>query len=67
MIGIGMESAYQTGKMAANRILEQEAKPLVHVYGFPEYEVSFLSRIGYIIVHFFVKIRNFLGRMLTSI
>ncbi len=67
MIGIGMESAYQTGKMAANRILEQEAKPTVHVYGFPEYEVSFLSRTGYKIIHIFVKVRDFLGRILTSI
>jgi hypothetical protein len=62
-----MESAYQTGKMAANRILEQEAKPTVHVYGFPEYKVSFLSRMAYKIIHIFVKVRNFLGKILTSI
>ena len=67
LIGIGMESAYQTGKMAANRILEQEAKPTIHVYGFPEYKASFLCRTCYKFMRVLVKIRNFLGEILTSI
>lgn len=67
LIGIGMESAYQAGKLAANRILQDQAKPAVHVYGFPKYKVSLLSRLGYKIIHILVKARNFLGKMLTSI
>ena len=67
LIGIGMESACQAGKLAANRILEQEARPTVHVYGFPEYEVSFLSRMVYKLVHIFIRIRKFLGKILTAV
>jgi hypothetical protein len=66
VIGIGMESAYQTGKLAANRILAQEAMPMVQVYGFPQYEVSFISRTVYKFVDFIVKARNFLAKILTS-
>lgn len=66
LIGIGMESAYQTGKLAANRILEQEARPTVHIYGFPAYKVSFLSRTVYKFVSLVVKARNFLAKILTS-
>ncbi len=67
LIGIGMESAYQTGKLAANRILEQEGRPKVTVYGFPEYQVSFLSRTMYMCVHLMAKARNFLARIVTSL
>jgi hypothetical protein len=67
LIGIGMESAYQAGKLAANRILEQEAKPTIHVYGFPEYKASFLCRICYKSMRVLVKVRNFLARILTAL
>jgi hypothetical protein len=67
IIGIGMESAYQIGKLAANRILEQEAKPAVQVYGFPEYEASFLSRWIYRLTHILIRAKVFMGRILTSI
>jgi hypothetical protein len=67
LIGIGMESAYQAGKLAANRILEREAKPKVRVHGFPEYEVSFLSRIIYKFVDLIAKARNLLAKILTSV
>jgi hypothetical protein len=66
LIGIGMESAYQAGKLAANRILAQEARPTVHVHGFPQYPVNFLTRITYKFVQFIVQARNFLARVLTS-
>jgi hypothetical protein len=66
LIGIGMESAYQAGKLAANRILEQEARPTVHVHGFPQYPVTFLTRITYKFVQLLVKARDFLARILTS-
>jgi hypothetical protein len=67
LIGIGMESAYQAGKLAANRILEREGKPTVQVYGFPQYEISFLPGILYRFTHIVVKARNFLGKILTSV
>ena len=67
LIGISMESAYQAAKLAANRILEQETKPTVHVYGLPEYEASFLCRAGYKFLHILVKTRDFLGKILASI
>ncbi len=67
LIGIGMESAYQTGKLAANRILEQEGIPPVHVFGFPEYDVSLLSRIIYKFVNSFVKAKTRIGKILASI
>ena len=66
LIGIGMESAYQAGKLAANRILAREARPMVHVHGFPQYPVTFLTRITYEFVQFIVRARNFLARVLTS-
>jgi hypothetical protein len=67
LIGIGMESAYQAGKLAANRILEQEGKPKVNVYGFPEYEASFLCRTAYKFLRILVRVKTFLGKILTSI
>jgi hypothetical protein len=66
LIGIGMESAYQAGKLAANKILEQEAKPTVRVYGFPHYKVSFLCRSASKCVQLIVQAKNFLARVLTS-
>jgi hypothetical protein len=66
LIGIGMESAYQAGKLAANRILAQEGRPTVHVHGFPQYPVTFLTRITFKFVEFIVQARNFLARVLTS-
>ncbi|MEJ2363066.1 MAG: FAD-dependent oxidoreductase [Deltaproteobacteria bacterium] len=66
LIGIGMESAYQAGKLAANRILAQEDRPTVHVQGFPQYPVTFLTRITFKFVEFIVQARNFLARVLTS-
>ena len=66
LIGIGMESAYQAGKLAANRILAQEGSPTVHVHGFPQYPVTFLTRIIFKFVEFMVQARNFLARVLTS-
>ncbi len=67
LIGIGMESAYQSGKMAANKILEAEAKQTVHVYGEQGYKIGLLLRIGYKIIHALVKARNYLGKVITSI
>ena len=66
LIGIGMESAYQAGKLAANRILTEEAKPTVHIYGFPQYKVTFLTRSAYKFVHLVIQAKNFLARILTS-
>ena len=62
-----MESAYQTGKLAANRILEREGKEIIHVYGYPEYEISFLSRVIYEVIDKIVKVKNLLGKLITSI
>ena len=67
LIGIGMESAYQAGKLAANRILEQEGKPTVHVYGFPQYKINFLSRTMFKFIHILVRTRNLIGKILTSV
>jgi len=66
LIGIGMESAYQAGKLAANKILEQEGRPTVRVYGFPHYKASFLCRIASRCVQLLVGAKNFLARILTS-
>jgi hypothetical protein len=67
LVGIGMESAYQAGKLAANRILEREVKPTVPVYGFPRYKASFLVRNSYLLIGFLVRIYHLLGRALTAI
>jgi hypothetical protein len=67
LVGIGMESAYQAGKLAANRILKRESKPLIHVYGFPDYRTGFLTRAIYHFLDFFVRIYCFLGKILTSV
>jgi hypothetical protein len=67
LVGIGMESAYQAGKLAANGILEREAKPTVPVYGFPKYKTGFLVRTSYRLIGFLGRIYDFLGRVLTSI
>jgi hypothetical protein len=66
LIGIGMESAYQAGKLAANKILTQEARPTVQVHGFPQYKVTFLTRSAYKFVELIVRVRNFVARILTS-
>lgn len=67
MIGIGMESAYQSGKMAANKVLEAESKQTVRVYGEDGYKINFLLKIGYKIIESFVKARSFLGKIITSV
>ncbi len=67
LIGIGMESAYQSGKMVANKILEAETKQTVHVYGEQGYKIGFLLRIGYKIIDTLVKARSFLGKIITSV
>jgi hypothetical protein len=65
LIGIGMESACQAGKLAANSILRQEAKPTIHIFGFPEYEVSLISRIIYKCMDKLLKIKKILGKIAT--
>jgi hypothetical protein len=67
LVGIGMESAYQAGKLAVNRILEREIKPTVSVYGFPRYKASFLVRTTYRFIGFLIRIYDFFGKVLTSI
>ena len=67
LIGIGMESAYQSGKMVANKILESESKQTVRVYGEDGYKINFLLKIGYKIIESFVRARKFLGKIITSV
>ena len=67
LIGIGMESAYQSGKMVANRILDAEDKQTIHVYGEQGYEIGFILKVGYKIIDVLVKARSFLGKIITSV
>ena len=67
LIGIGMESAYQSGKMVANKILESESKQTVRVYGEYGYKINFLLKIGYKIIESFVSARKFLGKIITYV
>ena len=67
LVGIGMESAYQAGKLAANRILQREGKSTVPVYGFPEYKIGFLPRTLYNVIHILVRAKELLGKILTTV
>jgi len=67
LIGIGMESAYQAGKLAANEILKKESKPRIKVHGYPNYKISFLPKIMYWLTNIFVTIWKLLGKIITAI